>query len=715
MKRKILVALLCFIAGFAVLLSGSLSYFSDREVDKSETQANGFMASIVAKETTKNVSMSKRDYNIINVETWTDSALSAKVNYEFSVSPSSYADYIKIYKYDAAKPYLDNSKDPSSYNIFSYTSFEGPILDGYCPTWNYTSPSTDISTYTAQIDSASGFNGTPVYDVIDNFAIFCKTAPSKTQAIQIDLTVTVTPYRSSSNPVSEKYTYYYTIGPKPTYDNIDPNITSESDPSTIPPSYTVLYTYTGDNPSGVLVYGDNDNPKSRIKVLGENNSIISCKVPSSVEGLEVGSFSNFNNLVSVKFENNNKIKEIPEYTFRNCASLKSVDLSVLYNLNTIAPEAFYGCPSLESVYLPFIDFNIDYTTIFDGNPTLYIGSEAYNVYKQVIITNVPEYETELNYGTASSISYEYSNSEYNRDNSTGTLDLSKTPYTSITRDGLSYLNNQKPISAITFPAGIRQINDVSLLSDLTQLEELDLSYTQITDLSFLTQYPICLNLKTLRLPATITNINQLNNCNNLEVIDMSKADNLTDFSRLGSFSNLKEVKFPSNLQMLNSSTFSGLRNLDTLDLSNLSPTTINSDAFRNLNVQTLILPKGITSLNGFSFSSNIVTLDMSHTKIETIPSQTFSNMSMLEEVIFPSTLSLVESRAFYNCTTLKVIDFVGTRVLTENSDFYSDSFYQCRNLSSVFFYTEDLSINEYSYQELFENATVYVFNYYHLV
>jgi GTPase SAR1 family protein len=108
-----------------------------------------------------------------------------------------------------------------------------------------------------------------------------------------------------------------------------------------------------------------------------------------------------------------------------------------------------------------------------------------------------------------------------------------------------------------------QITDISFLSELANLQTLDLSSNQITDISFLSELA---NLQTLDLSSNqITDISFLSELANLQTLYLSD-NKITDISFLSGLANLQTLYLSDN-QITDISFLSGLTNLQSLVLS----------------------------------------------------------------------------------------------------------------------------------------------------
>lgn len=130
-------------------------------------------------------------------------------------------------------------------------------------------------------------------------------------------------------------------------------------------------------------------------------------------------------------------------------------------------------------------------------------------------------------------------------------------------------------------------------------------------------------------------------------------------------------------------------------------TAIGQDAFRNTSVQEVSFPSTLTIIHNRAFFevTTLEYLDLQFTSLEYIKGDAFSGMSNLNTVILPSTIKTIEFYAFYNCSKLEYF------YLPEVNDLYYIGNYAFYNnvMLSEFGYAPNL---EYVGNYAFYNCTV---------
>lgn len=180
------------------------------------------------------------------------------------------------------------------------------------------------------------------------------------------------------------------------------------------------------------------------------------------------------------------------------------------------------------------------------------------------------------------------------------------------------------------------IQDLSFLSNLTNLKELDLCGLPIDNIAILTNLS---KLERLELDDTpVENIEALAHLKNLEYLDLSDSK-VADLSSLAELTNLQILDL-SNTPITNINALAQLQNLETLDLSNTVISNI--DALENMiNLDVLHLDRTrisdisvlsrlvnlsdlrlgftrVSDISSLSDLTNLVTLDLQYTQVENL-------------------------------------------------------------------------------------------------
>ena len=191
----------------------------------------------------------------------------------------------------------------------------------------------------------------------------------------------------------------------------------------------------------------------------------------------------------------------------------------------------------------------------------------------------------------------------------------------------------------------------------TSLQVIDLSNTKLTEVNG--AFRNVKNLEDIRFPQTMTKLGNVFSQSTLTEIDLSNCTNLKTLD--GTFyecKSLVKVILPEGLTSINGNAFS---NCETL-------TTVN-------------FPKSLQSISGWSFNNTkLEKVDLSElTELQSIGSYAFYDNKELTEVLFPSSLEKLENNAFYNCPKLTSVDLSKTQLKIIPNEAFSN----CGSLESV--------------------------------
>ncbi|MEA4948747.1 MAG: leucine-rich repeat domain-containing protein [Petrimonas sp.] len=222
---------------------------------------------------------------------------------------------------------------------------------------------------------------------------------------------------------------------------------------------------------------------------------------------------------------------------------------------------------------------------------------------------------------------------------------------------LSFLQNFSNLESLVL-RGFHTIEDFSPLSSLERLKELDLCFTEISNIQVLSQLK---ELEKLDLCCTsVTEIQALSNLTNLTDLDLSHTavlglqvlTNLTSLRKLDlsyldyDFSNLKFLAKLVDLRELN------------LSVSNVSDIRVlsNLTELRELN----LLETNVSDIRVLANLSNLAKLNLSMTDVSDI--RPLSNLTNLAELDI-SEMNVADIRAVSNLTNLTKLILCGTSVI----------------------------------------------------
>lgn len=143
--------------------------------------------------------------------------------------------------------------------------------------------------------------------------------------------------------------------------------------------------------------------------------------------------------------------------------------------------------------------------------------------------------------------------------------------------------------------------------------------------------------------------------NNLDVL----CPNLTTIEYICSYCyNLETVVLPNTITTMNGWNFQYCYNLKNVTLPN-NLTTMSSYEFQYCyNLKTINIPSSVTRIGTYCFNNcyNLKNVNLM-CQITTIQANTFYQCYSLTEIVLPSTLTRIQSYAFYRCNNIKKYDF----------------------------------------------------------
>lgn len=320
--------------------------------------------------------------------------------------------------------------------------------------------------------------------------------------------------------------------------------------------------------------------------FAEKENIEKVVFPSSIIKIESYAFVGCSHLIDIDFSKCQKLKEIGESAFLNCA-LRSVDLSRCTSLETIGELVFCGCRSLTNIVFP--------------NSVTSIGGCAFGQNEKL-----------------------------------SQIDLSSTnikvlnDYFGTTREYYTFYgtaSDMKNLKHISFPASIQEVPKM-MCYKLEWLDSVDLS--KCTQLKRICEaaFACTPNLKEVLLPDSIEVMEKwaFAECGNIKHIDMPaslkemgygvfagseiKSADFSKVTRLstipdatfGECNRLKDVILPSSLEEFGSGVFIGGSKLKNLDFSKVSSLEVIPERFlSSISIITLTIPNGVKEIEDDAF------------------------------------------------------------------------------------------------------------------
>ena len=319
-----------------------------------------------------------------------------------------------------------------------------------------------------------------------------------------------------------------------------------------------------------IVINDTEIDGIPFSLIGErafynDKQITSLSVPSSVERVRTYAFWGAANLKNITFANGGKgIKKLDAYTFADCSSLESIDLSNS-SITEIPMNAFSNCTSLKTVKLP---------------PTVTkIADDAFADCKKL------EEIQGLSNCKISEIGKDAFAGCYNLK----TFDISSATITSFPD---TICSNMYALTSIHLPKTLTSIG-TSALEGCKKLEEI----TGISDCKL-----------------TSIGANAFASCSALKEVDLSKSSfTALPTSAFAKDTALTSVKLPDSLTEIGEKAFVGCGAMEKIDLSNTKLTTIGKNAMAEMNdLMYINLPDTVKNVGQSAFDIS-VPLDSSDT------------------------------------------------------------------------------------------------------
>lgn len=192
-------------------------------------------------------------------------------------------------------------------------------------------------------------------------------------------------------------------------------------------------------------------------------------------------------------------------------------------------------------------------------------------------------------------------------------------------------NSMNTLKSLVIDGGAPNLNELGerSFSGCSNIEELDLSNSKLTSIPE-GAFAYCKNLKTIKLPSTITSIGDeaFYNCQSLTNIEgLDKC----------------------NLKSIGSAAFSNCKALENLDFSQSTFTNVPSKAFNGCSALAKItLPNTLTTIGGYAFYAcyGIPQLDLSNTALTTLENYALYQMRETTKFSLPDSISSIGTHAF---------------------------------------------------------------------
>ncbi len=396
-----------------------------------------------------------------------------------------------------------------------------------------------------------------------------------------------------------------------------------------------------------------------------HTALTSVTIPEGVTSL-VGVFDSCKSLAEVNLPAS--LTEIGRSCFYSCSSLTTIDLPE--NLQTIGYSAFYFCEALTEIDIPSSVTLIDEYAFFEC--TSLAGSVV-----------IPDGITEIKMM-----------SFYN----TEITDLYIT--SSVTSIGNNAFGQCSSLENIYYSGNIEAWNNVSIGTGSSYVERATIHYNYSSEINTLGSIEYVISENEIRIigcdpeaqgeidipseidgfPVTVIDKSAFENCTGVISVSIPSTVNRIysyAFSKSGiteitipegievlaertfySCSELADVNLPTSLKTIERNAFSWCEALEYIEIP-ASVETIGDWAFSFAGLKSVVVPDGITVLNGTFSNCELVTAILPES-LTVIGPSTFFSCRYLEKVNMPKNLTVIGESAFSYCRKLKEINIPST-------------------------------------------------------
>ena len=367
-----------------------------------------------------------------------------------------------------------------------------------------------------------------------------------------------------------------------------------------------------------FLYDKQINDLTIILYIGNQTEI---QINENVTKINSGAFQN-KEIVTVAFENENKISQIGDSAFSQCKSLKNIQLPS--KLNTISQSLFSECSALQSINIPSAIENI-------GIKAFYLCTSLQN------ITFEPDSKLVRIYNESFS--------------------------------GCTQLQN------IQIPNSVNRIY-TEAFKQCTKLTSINLPDSLEKMGEYIFKYSGIRNIQYSQSSIGIENLTTycFGNMDYLETFTIPNSVKVVKANAFYSCPQLNSVTFGNNLEIIDDYAFNNNENLQYINMSENDCLT-NLTAFTFNNCPKLI-SFHLTAVNNFQFHDGML-----FNQNETILIL-FLKATPIENITIPQTVMSISQCAFSDCSKIKRVTFEGNSSITEIKYL---AFYNCTSLESVNF------------------------------
>ena len=353
--------------------------------------------------------------------------------------------------------------------------------------------------------------------------------------------------------------------------------------------------------------------------------LINVTIPTCIESVEKNAFVGCDNLETVTFEDNSKVKTIGETAFYNCPKLETVCFGANSILEEIGTAAFVNDVSLENIVLP------------DSLRTL--NERAFENCSSLKSIVIPENVNYIGEGVfASCHSLEKIYADENNPN--------------FMSDDRGILFNKNKTVLVTYPAGSRRTSYVIPGYIIYVSKSAFMGNEYLEEISWVN-------------PETEIGISAFSFCTSLYRANIPEGTEIIEDWCFNACYSLTDVVLPDSVEVIDAGAFHWCTSLETINIpSNVY--WVGPNSFKECtSLNNIVLPDGLLEIGGSAFE------------------KCFS----LESINIPESVKLVKHSAFYQCFSLKEVTLPRKLPKTYYPEWlpgiFTNEFRYCYNLENI--------------------------------
>ena len=406
-----------------------------------------------------------------------------------------------------------------------------------------------------------------------------------------------------------------------------------------------------------------DTYNSTATVTGYSGTNTNLVIPSTLGGYKVtnigfSAFKNNNSIVSLKIPNS--VEEISDFAFSGCLSLSSVSLG--NNLKRIGSYAFYQNKGLLSIVIPNSVTCIDGSAFTECSKlaTVSIGNSVNTMYRNVFENCTSLKKVTIAYGTTV-----IGDGAFKNCISLNSISIPN----SVTKIGEWSFYKCSALKSVNIPDSVKEIGDCAFAYD-TGISNLSIGKGLVSVGN--SAFSNVKKITTLTLPNSLTTIgmNAFENCTGLTSVSIGNSVNAMYRGTFEDCTSLKNVTIAYGTTVIGESAFDGCTSLASVSIPN-SITSIGSQAFDDCKKLTNVtIPNSVKTIgsNAFDNCTGITQLSLSEGLV-TIGSYAFQNNTGIKKLVIPDSVTEIGWEAFKGCTNLATVSIGNSVSGMENGVF----------------------------------------------